>query len=74
MNQGGGGGRVGRDGLSQHKHAYTQKHGEVYVFQTPLTVVLGTPGGLTVVCGVRHERFQLPGAWALSCAAALVDA
>ena len=24
---------------------------------TPLTVVLGIPGSLTVVCGVRHERF-----------------
>ena len=69
MNRGGRG-RVGREGLSQHKHAYIQKHGEVYVFQcsiqvshstihgvTPLTVVLGTPGSLTVVCGVRHERF-----------------
>ena len=29
----GGGGRVGREGLSQHKHAYIQKHGEASVLE-----------------------------------------
>ena len=38
MNRGGGG-RVGREGLSQHKHAYIQKHGEASVLECAIQVL-----------------------------------